>query len=175
MEVSFISPIVLLGDLAAPVDHDLLVRMSQRYRHCWYVRNCRRSLKRAEKTARNREDWFFFLQALDDHVSQADAENDDLGNGVRCSKCSIPILGVLRHDIHWNALHFGCKYESEIGSTFDNLHDDTCNKMNARCSVQKNLGKPRRSNVLIREDAPNLERRSNGSALPSNTKEYQGS
>ena len=117
----------------------------------------------------------FFIRALDDHVSKADAENDDLGHGVRCSKCSIPILGVLRHDIHWSALHFGCKYESEFGSTLDNLNDDTCNKMNARCSVQKNLSRARRSNVVRREDAPSLQRRSSGSALPSGNKENQGS
>ena len=49
-----------------------------------------------------------FAAALHEHVLAYDLQLRELGEGKLCRKCHDPIYGVLRHDLNWEVMHWGC-------------------------------------------------------------------
>ena len=83
---------------------DLIIRLIRKGRKA-FSRRCdkryfRRVLRQREQSV--------FAAALHEHVFAYDLRLWALGEGKLCRKCHDPIYGVLRHDLRWEVMHWGC-------------------------------------------------------------------
>merc|ERR1711884_830850 len=83
---------------------DLMARLIRKGRKAFSRRGDKRYFRRV---MRQREQ-SVFAPALHEHVLAYDLQLRELGEGKLCRKCHDPIYGVLRHDLNWEVMHWGC-------------------------------------------------------------------
>ena len=83
---------------------DLIIRLIRKGCKAFSRRGDKRYFRRV---MRQREQ-SFVAAALNEHVFAYDLQQRELGEGKLCRKCHDPIYGVLRHDLNWEVMHWGC-------------------------------------------------------------------
>ena len=83
---------------------DLIIRLIRKGRKAFSRRGDKRYFRRV---MRQREQ-SVFAAALHEHVLAYDLQQRELGEGKLCRKCHDPIYGVLRHDLNWEVMRWGC-------------------------------------------------------------------